>query len=1193
MPQSKWFSLKKSVQLAVAVALFAQPMTPHLVHAQTPNRIEAGATERNAALIGTSAQDIARVEVEYDQFLRRLGFADHVADARRSLPNARDASARAVLRQNIESFEIINLARDLSTYITARILPQFESGNHNRSGEAQAKALELTMRLWHLRPYEAGDEFRNEVETIKNDPVQRKGDIPNETRVAAKLANAEDKARRNANPHKDRVVADVIEAIYGTAKVEEILNHKPAAERDAFLNEMRFLEEKVKKYVHKAYNDKELGTTRWLGRAMVSNLVRYSRLQAKTNGAHKDLESRLARKMAAVGENMYNYVSDKLEVADKDGKKVSVVIETGDIINETSKEGQFSFDLTAITTPKIFASFKSFLRGMFKGVSGNPLTRPFVRFFLPDTDKTAEEIEMAHQMNAWDRFKHFIAQHRSVLARGFTHVGQSVVYADQETGIKAVYVFDMYPNAGPGGVRQIGLEGFSIMHPQFTQTAITKLDVEKMRHLAREQIKEKGYDPTLWKATGSYYRNGEWIENKDLQDNLYLTDNDRNTHMKILYEMNPVEAKQAYQSRIEQIWRRYATGADAKGFAAGFISSAKAYFCSQTTQIAIKYALYLDSTAPSRYTLMHNLVRVFMPELVKNLDFDNPLISPNALTVNHDIVYRANLFKQDGFVRIIHPGWRINEFETALTLHEPRRRPMSNKMYQMLSGHLTNDFTTEDFSARAQAYYDQILWSQGVRTMFGYSSYATPAQIEGQMATQRTNDGTSNDLRSNVEIGSQRMTQSMRTADAWSREMRDFLVNYGFEDGAAQIREEMRRQPPVDPNARARHAENIKSAQGVNAARELALLFFSRVHDRMKRPNQMKLINELTARVLALQRKSVDRQIPAEVIALPEGTDEEKRRKKNRIEEIIADQLKMDIESTTRMLVSEFLRVIYGENVVKYLDPAAPQTLGTETERAWADLIQKDAARIYSLAGRVVNSMYLDAARGSSRGLGRAMALLTARIAEKSQSASDADFMKSPIMQDLGHHIRHQGMRIEMFIGSSVVVQDKDGKWSRPVAVKTGDVAPVGYYQVYASKHSKIRSTTVVDLNLRPVADSRDAVNAHRTQISEFMDRNITITHSLKALLPGARFQVVKNWDVGRLKNAVEFFLENTRAQNAVNGMTPEERRREIIEQQKRVADQARRNIERQQAQAQSQPQPATASHSDAQICSDLFKKAN
>ena len=1009
--------LHKSISYLLAVSL----ISGHVM-ATPPSRIVSLSTASDAHVL--------ELKNEYDRLLRNLGIDDFSGKAKESLENGRhDQVGKEVLKTNIERYAFLNDVRELSTFVLSKVIAEMESATPDRRGELEAKLVQLAQKSWFIKPLEMTNEFPNDIETIKDSEVRKE----------RKEAYADRIARSNADYSKRQLVADIIETVYGYRTTKEILDSGNSENREQLIQEIAKIEQHADKFISATYNDLELGTTRWLSRGLVYGIIKHS-ADEKAQGRTTELESKLRNKFREAGQNIDNLVTAKLEVVDADGSLKSVEIETGDTLNESSKEGKESYKMASAVMPKFWSSMGAYFRGVFKGLWANP----FAYFLLTDTEKTFEKLENGQPINIKERLAHWVSQFKATKLRSFTHAGKAIVFEDASSGIKAVMAVDMYPNQGPGGVRVIGLEGFGLENAEYSQVGVTKFDYRKMQALGKEQLEKNGDSKVIWtgKAIKWDSKNGQYVES-DKEENISLSESENKKRIALL-ELSPAEYKARFQERFKQFSMDALYGKNPVGFAYGFIDSTRAMYCAQFNRIADKFAGFTDTMVDSRFTLMHIMLKKMKFKEVADLDLNKPLTPPNFAATNNKLVMNASLFKQDGFVRIVNYDWNNNEYEQILNKHEPKREAMSAKTMALVAEHLKTNFaeSADDFSVRSGVYTSQNVLMHAVKNAellgFNFSMFSNRNNRNAYLNAQGDNDGAASDKNNRIQVGSEAMAEQVNPYEneAWIKEMREFLFAIGLDDIAVKIKKEIATNGSMDPLSKMQQQKNIDIYNGLNAGRELALYLFAQLRGRLHSENQLNLLSDFTARMLSLQPNNPDRNLPLEISSMPANTKEEIEKKERVTDAYIASQVRTGIEQMARDITADGIRLLFGDNSVRFLDPKFESA--DANEMMWAKRIQEAGIKIFGFAKVVAERTYMDTQAGSTKWLGRSLTMIMAREAEKMEP--NKNVMDTALMKNLAYHVENQGLKLSQFIGDKVVALNEKQQFIE-LPVKTGDFA--------------------------------------------------------------------------------------------------------------------------------------------------------
>ncbi|MEK6773454.1 MAG: hypothetical protein AABY64_05910 [Bdellovibrionota bacterium] len=1012
-----------------------------------------------SSLVDASAAEQNRIIQEYDPYLQKLGLDNYSAKAYLTLANeSLESQEKMVLQGNIQHYQIVNQARNLITFIMARAIPQMantQSLGHSRAEDIQHKLVKLTGQLLEFRPLEGFSQAPAEIESISANPNGVEQKKPGELKKSMLMRQANIAAIDNANFSKNQIVVNIMDTLYGSERIETILTSGSVEEKSLLQLEIYQLENLVREYVYEVYENKQLGTTRWLGKGLIYSLVRFSRLQNEAGAFGANTEAMLASHLRETyAENLNNYIKAQITTVDAQNNKINIKIETGDILNESSKNGKDSIAKASAVFPKFFKNPGAYIRMIFKGM----WVSPHLYFLTTDTGEIKDKIEAGQKITVTDRIKHAYDQTKRVLANSFTSTAQAIVREVEiipgkpESKVEAIMVVEFNQNKSVGGVRWIGLEGYGLMNPKHASFAVTKFDYAKMQAEGKKQLSTQKTPFILWEGDQYTWSEKEEKFQKVGNEKTYLNidEKDQLELKEMLNNMSAANYKRNYQERLVKVWQNWTYGKEAKGYALNYIDTAKAFYSSLGVRLAIRMAGFTEASLESRFSLLHSLLKKGSYDKVQQLNFEKPMTAPNFAAINTSLVKDSSIFHEDGSTKFLQPGWDSNEFETGMANLLPKRESFNPRLDRILSSMFQRNFSIskayDQFPNRSEAYVEQYQYGNAIRTVKGIkfrqrSMYAT----DGDKVAARVTPN--NDARTLLEkngISPESQTNVNRD-NGWENEIREFLFDYGFDDKAARVRLEIKKQPtPENAEARIQQIENVRNLDGSNnVARELAILFFSKVRNRLNDKTQLNLINDLVAKTLALQPKGEDLLLSseqkAELDKMPEETEEELEKKLEVKKRYLEPALKRSIEETTRILTSEFLGVMYGDHVEYYLDSKNDaRDINDPARREARKKIQADAKLLFGLLAQYTDRMYLDTQTGSTRWLGRAMLYSLARLGEQAQP--DVHFLKTKPILNLQKHLEMRSLDVEMFMGDKVVVLDANKQYKK-IKVTSGDSA--------------------------------------------------------------------------------------------------------------------------------------------------------
>lgn len=247
------------------------------------------------------------------------------------------------------------------------------------------------------------------------------------------------------------------------------------------------------------------------------------------------------------------------------------------------------------------------------------------------------------------------------------------------------------------------------------------------------------------------------------------------------------------------------------------------------------------------------------------------------------------------------------------------------------------------------------------------------------------------------------------------QQMREFLFELGFEDLSAQIREYYIKGMTYTLHSQAQQARNIKSYEMINAGRELAILLFSRLQNRLATPQGTRDVARLAGRLLSQQSSNKIKKIPTELMSLPED------KRSEAIDQYVAQMARLGMEEQTQLLTSDLLMELYPRQ----------DLLSDSLEASRKQEIEATAEKIYKALSVLIERMYMDTHIGKTQFLGRAFVALLARSEEVTG--------RSDIMRVAKQEIGRYGLRLENYLGDEWVMDSQAG----PTKVKVDDLSYV------------------------------------------------------------------------------------------------------------------------------------------------------
>lgn len=973
----------------------------------------------NAKLIGATGADIVREEKTYEKFYIGLGYED-ISQKIRDNQKARNLKGipAQVSEDNAERYELINLTREISMYVMARIAVQIKGSDEKRARDAKTKSLQLAQRWMTLAPLEIPGEFFTQVGRMKEGPAKDE----------AKSAYAARLAQQNILAAKNQMMEEVLTTIYGRDALEKVFAMKTnAPEKVAFMRERDELELKFSRFIKRFYEDPDMQTTKWLGRGIVWGLTRLSREIRTSSNPHKDLEKLLTEALSQAGENIFNYISNEQNFVDKNGKSLRFVVESGDVALEMSKEGKDSYQLSAATRPKSIKNyFRAFVKGIYTYMSLYPL--------VEDKEASGKQLARDKAPGFWDRLKHHFSQ-TEVAQMGWSHAGIFKVY-EGEFGIKNVQVRDMYPNFALGGQRRIGLEGFS-HDGRYAKLGFVKWDFEKLQQLGRIQF-EDGSKELAEDGREIFYTSQKATLNKEEmkanilneKDQWKLTKEQMAIHKKLVMGSKEQFKRQA-REHIMAATDAYLYGHRPLGFAYAFKDGSDMAWCSLFVWLAYREGLGINpQSSGERWHVGVLAMKALGSKDTKDVDSNKVAISPNSFAWDDYLVKNSSYFGEDGYVSISYPS--RNVVESQLKLFSARRVPMNKEVDRLLVPTMKISFIKEDLevvTGQYESYIDASLSYRGFGTVSESESFSKFISLgKGEKKTTNADPDLNNDKYKVTGSGLDWMErQNIQT------EMNEFLGEMGYYDHAKITEEYIKQGRTYNVMTATQQKDNLKTYRALNSARNLAVSFMASVKNRLDKEKDIDMVAEFVAQMLALQPKNPPLQEQQEILGMSEKSAKEAVRKAHTQRQKLVSILKRNIDATTREVIADMMSVLYGDNVSKAMTISDDMT---EAQKKTATQLQGYSKDVYRSLAPVIERMYMDSQMGGTKWFGRALALLLAREAELKSNGKS--YLEHKIMKTLAKKLEDHGLMLEYFIGSQIASVDANNR-KRIVPVDTGD----------------------------------------------------------------------------------------------------------------------------------------------------------
>jgi hypothetical protein len=933
-----------------------------------------GATPRAFSQSASNPFEIIRpqptaIEIEYRNFLADLGFRDFSAEAARNLSENKNLNEiqRRVLSFNQERYEVVNASRDLGAFVMGQVARTQDAAEQQK---ILNRMIELTARTLTMKPLGVPDAFPAEIEKIR----------ANELREKAKKEWIDRYLQDQFERTERELVSDIMVTLYGEGEVRKALQRNDIE----FLKTANFVEAKVHDIVKIMYTDTDMAQTKFLGRALAAGMVRFARLNRNPR-----LEATLDAAALRKGAILKNFISNELTFVGKDEKLVKMKINNGDFLMEYSNSGRTAWGISSTVLP---GGTISRIKAYFAALYGNLILAPFIT----DEVSLKGRLEKGQKPSLRERIGHYLLQ-LPIARRGYSHAGIAQVNHDAKTGISMTWARDMYPNADLGGVRFLGIEGFG-HDGMYQRFGVAKYDSGKFLKWAQELAATRGWQENVWESYRIDTSDGGAKIAKDkarvpiktrisAEDFKKLVDRPLNQAEQFMNEVS---------GRVITQMDRYMVGADVMGFAQGKNMETLSN-CTQTMALAFLQATNIDPQAEhDRWAWPIKLAHAFGAAGGENI-----LAPGERIIAPAGFAWQSKLVKSHVQVDFVNR----TVAERYMTRFAPEEREINQRVTDLLRPVLKNSSANVKFDQYNQVVRDYIQWSR---------------DADGRGASDRTKLAfVAEDFRrknpepvavENIErLDVISKPRSQKTAE-YEKILRQFLIDVGFKDYVADMKRNLEEGKAPGVLAEGQLRRNIKSYEVFNASRELAITIISGMGNRLGNENERTLIADLTGRMLALQPMNPPLQYPAHIMALAEGEREKA------MENHLWDLRRDNMQEHTRKIVSDIVSVMYGKaNIERILN-------GLERQTEEARRLQADIGRIHSLAAVIIESLYMDTQIGRTAFLGRALAALLVREAKVTN--------EERIYQALEREVREQGLRLENFVGDTMVhYDDVTGKY--------------------------------------------------------------------------------------------------------------------------------------------------------------------
>lgn len=540
-----------------------------------------------------------------DSFLKRMGFEDYSAQARKTLETTEDIApvSKWALQLNEDKYETLNGSRKVGNF-TYALLKKIT----RQSPEHFNRALTVLTRIM-IQQLKRFPQFRLEPLSIGN---------------TTGMTIAQMLELREVELSKRQIERYTVEKIN---LVKAYLSIWPDLDDDEKVNLTHWLDEVFSDALWDTYRSGTHQQNRYLGRAIILAVVKYFR----ETGSHH-LENKLASDLRTEFLFLENYIHGQYIQLNDDNKYVTHIFKSGDIAFEYS-HGQEAFFTSLVVRPQ--KKENQNIAAQYKLINDYKDATKFLdtKDYNTAIDKKSLGLPLSFfNQRAYSEFWNMD------YANGYSHCGLVEVRVDQQTGIKMAWIWDSFPGSHlDGGVRLMTPEGFSIVEKHL-KLGVLRYDPKKVLSLFKEQISTRGYQTEVWKGYKSITKtNSDKVTTPFLlsnEEHFWPTKVDELT-VKSWLLVTEKNAERWYQEiilpRVFNRVRAYVNSPDAVIFAVGLVSAQSMLYCSQLIVLAFLEATNLDlqdeqDKIPVFVHKLEDKIRNYI-----NLNKDHRVVSPNGL----------------------------------------------------------------------------------------------------------------------------------------------------------------------------------------------------------------------------------------------------------------------------------------------------------------------------------------------------------------------------------------------------------------------------------------------------------------------------------------------------------------------------------------------------------------------------------
>jgi len=411
-----------------------------------------------------------QTEDEMRSFLVELGFQDLSKEILDYYKEGKTYNQHTQTQQfrNAKSYQMINSSRELAILIMSKIQTQLTKK------ESQKEIYELVAYLLSQQPINLVKKVPNEIFAAKEETEQKK-----------LVDRYTDQMLRSSMSYHARVMSsDIMQYLFGSEKLDLFTAGKLTTTENMEIEETVF---QINKYltniIDRMYLDVQIGQTRFLGRAFLALLAKYS------ENNQLNLIEEAKPTALKYGLRLDNFLGDTLLLDDDKDKAVKIPVKN------------FAYVLTRNISPESvtipWGSIpEDFERAKKRNLIGSLVAFPFV--VTPEAAKDGYGYVDRIREKIFYRYKN----------NGYSHIGYAFIKKASNSNIKMTWMMDNYPHVvvdtddvvenakhNAGGLRFVGLEQF-FMGSHHSRIYITNPDEKLFFEHAQNEIRKKGMPKT-------------------------------------------------------------------------------------------------------------------------------------------------------------------------------------------------------------------------------------------------------------------------------------------------------------------------------------------------------------------------------------------------------------------------------------------------------------------------------------------------------------------------------------------------------------------------------------------------------------------------------------------------------------------------------------------------------------------------